>query len=207
MTNINNPTEKQYLSFEEAFKFFNQRLFNNELPPVMVTMSKQKKSKGYCSYEKFIQRNGEEKLNEISLNFDIFHMRTDKEIFSTFVHELVHHWQFHFGDISRSGYHNLEWANKMQAIGLMPSDTGKIGGKVTGQNMTHYILEGHGFDIACNELASLNITIDWNANPEIKKPSKPKNCYECASCGTKVWGKKDLNIKCGDCNETMEDVS
>jgi hypothetical protein len=32
----------------------------------------------------------------------------------------------------RRNYHNKEWAAKMIALGLMPSSTGMVGGKITG---------------------------------------------------------------------------
>jgi hypothetical protein len=40
----------------------------------------------------------------------------------------------------------------MLAVGLIPSDTGKPGGKQTGQRMTHYIEPEGQFDRACREL-------------------------------------------------------
>ena len=38
----------------------------------------------------------------------------------------------------------------MEAIGLMPSHSGKPGGKRTGQQMTHYILDGGSYDTLGN---------------------------------------------------------
>ena len=37
----------------------------------------------------------------------------------------------------------------MKAVGLIPSDTGALGGKETGQQMTHYIEPGGRFAHAC----------------------------------------------------------
>jgi predicted SprT family Zn-dependent metalloprotease len=68
---------------------------------------------------------------------------------STIVHEMVHHWQHHLGKPSRSTPHNTEWANKMEAIGLMPSSTGQPGGKRTGHRVADYILPGGAFIKAC----------------------------------------------------------
>jgi hypothetical protein len=52
---------------------------------------------------------------------------------------MAHLWQEDCGHPSRIGYHNKEWAWKMEEIGLIPSHNGEPGGKKTGQNMMHYI--------------------------------------------------------------------
>ncbi|MDH8410092.1 sprT domain-containing protein, partial [Klebsiella pneumoniae] len=68
------------------------------------------------------------------------------------VHEMVHLWQHHHGNVSRAGYHNVEWAEKMVSIGLIPSHTGAPGGKQIGQHMSHYVEPAGRFDKAANEL-------------------------------------------------------
>ena len=76
--------------------------------------------------------------HEISLNPDYL-LRPFIEWHSTFVHEMVHLWQYEFGTPARSYFHNREWVNKMESIGLIPSDTGKPGGKKIGQSISHYV--------------------------------------------------------------------
>ena len=44
--------------------------------------------------------------------------RPIEESMGTLVHEMVHFWQQEFGTPSRRGYHNREWADKMEALGL-----------------------------------------------------------------------------------------
>jgi len=56
------------------------------------------------------------------------------------VHEMVHLWQHMHGKPGARGYHNKEWAAKMKAIGLQPSNNGMVGGKETGQHMMDYII-------------------------------------------------------------------
>ena len=58
---------------------------------------------------------------------------------------MVHLWQHHFGRPSRSSYHNRQWANKMQALGLMPTATGAPGSKSIGQKLEAYIIPGGEF--------------------------------------------------------------
>ena len=80
--------------------------------------------------------------HELALNPDVFTDRTDEEILSTLAHEMAHVWQQECGIPPRRCYHDKEFASKMKAIGLHPSDTGEPGGKETGQSMTHYIVAG-----------------------------------------------------------------
>lgn len=35
------------------------------------------------------------------------------------------------------------------------------------------------------------------------KRNRNKTTYSCPVCGSKIWGKPGLNIKCGDCHETF----
>ena len=54
---------------------------------------------------------------------------------------MVHLWQHHFGERPRKAYHDKQWAAKMREIGLIPTATGELGGKETGQKMSHLIDE------------------------------------------------------------------
>ena len=85
---------------------------------------------------------------------------------STLAHEMAHAWQYHFGKPSaEAGYHNVEWGTKMEEIGLMPSNTGEPGGKRTGQQMTHYIVEDGPFAEAASDLlgSRLGQSNTWTA--------------------------------------------
>lgn len=84
-----------------------------------------------------------------------------EEIMQTLAHEMTHLWQFHFGKSGRRGYHNKEWANKMENFGLMPSSTGKVGGAKTGDQMADYIIEGGYFDKLCQDLLTNDFRISW----------------------------------------------
>jgi len=81
------------------------------------------------------------------------------EVLQTLVHEMVHAWQFHFGKPGRRGYHNKEWADKMEAIGLMPSSTGKPGGARTGEKMADYAIPGGLFMQATDKLLTQDFKI------------------------------------------------
>jgi hypothetical protein len=85
--------------------------------------------------------------HEIAMNPAYFHLG-DTESFQTLVHEMAHLWRHLHGKRNRKGghgapgYHDAVWADRMEAMGLMPSDTGKPGGKRTGYHMGDYAIEG-----------------------------------------------------------------
>ena len=45
--------------------------------------------------------------------------------------------------VTVGGYHNAEWASKMESVGLVPSTTGAPGGARVGQAVSHYV-DGEG---------------------------------------------------------------
>lgn len=167
-------TRTEYAALEEAYDFFNQCLFNGQLPPCLMTLNRHRHARGYFAAERFGHREQEQRTDEIALNPDTFEQRTDLEILSTLVHEQCHLWQHHFGKTSRNGYHNKQWAEKMEAIGLMPSDTAAPGGKRTGQSVTHYLLPGGAFERAALELLAQQFKLSWQSPASLRKPTPKK---------------------------------
>lgn len=155
----NKPTIKAYEELQNAYDFFNKRLFDGELPALMITFQRGKKTLGYFSPERF---SGESKLSELAMNPDFFAARSLADTLSTLVHEMVHVWQ-HYMPVkkSRGGYHCRIWGGKMESIGLMPSNTAKVGGKKTGQQMSHYIMPNGAFQEAVLELIKDGFSISW----------------------------------------------
>ena len=202
----------QYSAFQKAYDFFNVQLFAGELPQVLVTLQRKPKMNGYFWAQQFASRiEGEATTDELAMNPDGFVGRTDKQILSTLVHEQTHVWQQAFGKPSRKAYHNKEWAEKMKAIGLHPSDTGAPGGKETGQHMTHYIVDGGPFDVACTKLLAKGFKLNWQSRPEAaagkekKKPTRAK--FTCPECGQNAWAKPEAVLICGACYDEDEAVA
>ena len=124
---------------------------------------------------------------------------------STLVHEMVHLWQEDYGNLFSSRYHNRQWAQKMEEIGLMPSSTGLPDGKKTGNRMTHYIIHGGPFVEAFHRLGLVERQIKFvpastiTENKTVKKrPLKTR--YKCP-CGNYVWGKMGLSVVCIKCKK------
>ena len=113
----------------------------------------------------------------------------------------------------------------MQQIGLMPSDTGMPGGKVTGEKMSDYPIKGGIFEKAYDAMSKdlmlpfksseplgeldflnaafgeLNIGEILAPIPTNTNPKRNKTKYTCLICKTNVWGKPEIEIICRPCFE------
>ncbi len=200
---------RQYVTLAAAFDFFNRRLFDGQLPPALITLQRKAGSHGYYSAKRFEGRGDDTReTDEIALNPGTFTGRTDADILSTLAHEMAHHWQAHFGKPGRGRYHNHQWADRMEALGLMPTDSGLPGGNRTGQAMTHFIIAGGRFDCVCQELLAGGARLEWQSREwdggaGKKKPRTSKAKYTCPECGLNAWAKPGAHLVCGDCDCPM----
>jgi hypothetical protein len=90
----------------------------------------------------------------------------------------------------------------MKRVGLYPSDTGKPGGRETGQQMTHYILAGGPFEKACQEILNQGYSLDYFDrlhDPQKTPVEKNKVKYSCNTCAANTWGKPKSDFVCGAC--------
>jgi hypothetical protein len=203
-TDPTDPTRDQWAAYTLAFDYFNRTLFGDALPRLILNHSRHARSMGFFSPLRWVRENVQ--THEISLNPDVLN-RPVKDTMSTLVHEMVHEWQHEFGTPSRRGYHNREWAAKMEAVGLMPSDTGQPGGHRTGQRVTHYIIPGGPFDVAFQAMPP-EYLLPWLSGAPTKAagPNKDKVKYTCPHCAVNVWGKPSkpgLSILCGACGQAF----
>jgi ribosomal protein S27AE len=139
-------------------------------------------------------------VHELALNPDNFTGRSDELILSTLVHEMAHVWQQTYGEPSRRGYHNRQWAEKMREVGLQPTSTGEPGGMETGQSITHYILPEGRYARAYAQLSDSGYQLHWQSLPAVgsaKKTSKRK--FTCPECGQNAWAKPGARLICGQC--------
>ena len=200
-------TKEQFQLLDSLYDYYNKELFEGQLKDCMITTSRKKRVRGFFAPEMWKNKELEKYsvIHEISLNPDFLH-RKDEEWQSTLVHEMVHLWQKDLGNPSRGGYHNREWADKMQEIGLMPSNTGLPEGKKTGQQMTHYIMT-HGlfikaFKSVSEKIKYISSDILIGASVAKKTSVKLKTKYTCP-CNNNVWGKPDLLITCDACKQSF----
>lgn len=159
MTKIQ-PTIEAYAELQQAYEHFNTQLFEGKLPFCLITFQREKRTYGYFSHRRFVRRSGEQ-TDEIAMNPCYFSVCPIEEVMSTLVHEMAHLWQYHFGTPGRRAYHNAQWADFMESIGLMPSDTGQPGGRRVGEHMADYIIAGGRFEQACRQLLATQFTVSW----------------------------------------------
>jgi predicted SprT family Zn-dependent metalloprotease len=210
------PTTVAYTELDSAYTHFNRTLFRGDLPPCLITLQrKSHRVLGFFAPERFQRRDGAI-TDEIAMNPAHFANRDMIEVLSTLAHEMVHLRQKHFGKPGRRGYHNKEWGRMMKEVGLYPSNTGQPGGKETGEQMTHYVMEDGPFDQACRDLLAAGFRITWHekgaaATPEGGEGGNPSGApaprknrtnrykYTCPRCGLNAWGKPNIKLMCGQC--------
>jgi len=209
---------EQYQLLDSAYKLFNQKLFSNKLPQCVIVLHRKKNARGYFHAERYVDRESVKiakkkdqikSYDELAMNPDDFD-RPDITILSTLAHEMAHVWRHRCADKepSRGSYHDKLWGRKMEEIGLMPSSTGKEGGKKTGQKVTHYIIQHGKYETVClNFLKNKSIKLSsFQLSSASSNSNRNKIKYSCPSCDLNIWGKPGINIQCGECNERLEEV-
>ena len=205
------PTPELYDALQEAYEFLNVALFDGTLLNCVITLQRRNRAYGYFSPMRFERRDGPSR-DEIALNPSYFPTRSLADTLATLAHEMVHLWQSHFGNPGRRGYHNREWADKMQDIGLQPSSTGAVGGRETGDTMSHYILPDGLFIAAVESLKRQGFRLEWtesiryrsskveNDPSDDERSSESKSGkrvkYSCPACGLNAWARHNAQIKC-----------
>ena len=203
---MNNPD--YYLAIQEIYSFFNKYLFEDKLPLVFIKKSKNQETFSFSITPNRWKHTDQKISHELSVNHNS--ILKGKVFFAlNLIHEMCHIWQIEYGNPSRAGYHNAEWANKMETLGLMPSSTGKVGGERTGQKVSNYLIKGSIIDSCLKEMpedlwTNLSSFLEIN-NSKIQKLNKAKSKvkYFCNGCKTNVWGKSNLSILCNDCKKSF----
>lgn len=214
-TTVTSPTPETYDVLRRAYDHFNATLFAGQLPPCLITLQRQRGAYGYFSGGRFVAKTGAKvsggtvhrATDEIALNPNHLGERDDTANLSTLAHEMCHLWQHHFGKQPRRAYHDRQWAAKMKEIGLQPTDSGLIGGKETGQKVTHIIVKGGAFDHSCAALLKTGLQITWHDPhsdaPAAKKKNNTRSKYTCPECQLAAWAKPKAPLGCTDCEVDM----
>lgn len=211
------PTKDQFSKYQALYDYFNEKLYEGKLPSIILNFSRKANAAGFFAPDRWISVQDNEKTHEISINPAYIATVDFIEVCQTLVHEQAHLWQMVFGKPSRTGYHNKQWADKMEGMGLMPSSTGEEGGKKLGQKMSDYIIKGGLFEVIFQKLPK-DITLPWVANEGMLKPTdeelengsikepkvKSKIKYSCGGCGMNVWGKPDIEVYCKKCEQYLQ---
>jgi hypothetical protein len=217
------PTAEQFDAYRGMYAYFNAALFAGELPEVLLNLSRRAGSMGFYSAKRWEHVDGD-LADEISINPDVMKRAGPREVAQTLVHEMCHLWREHQPEPNRRGYHDHVWSKKMEDVGLMPSSTGKPGGRRVGQKMADYPIEGGLFLRAYNAMPSA-YSLPWRSDGPAGQPRRGRRArpqgaptgeleggeaeagprdrsklkYSCPGCGINMWGKEGLAVACIGC--------
>ena len=92
----------------------------------------------------------------------------------------------------------------MESLGLMPSNSGMVGGKRTGAQMSHYVIPGGAYARAFELIAGTGwkLKVESAIHPGgSKKPDDSHTKFTCPNCGRNVRGKPDTEVGCKRCGD------
>ena len=201
---------------ENAFSILNEVYYNNELPPIVITLQSSPKTNGHFTLGK-VWRAEESHFNEI--NISVEHLdRPIENVMATLQHEMVHYYcQLNgIADVSQNGrYHNKHFKEEAEKRGLIISYKQYIGYSVTEPSESFIeVLKENGIEKTLDINRDGGVFMgfggsDNNNGPDgtngiETKPTKPKcstRKYMCPKCKNSFRATKDINVLCMDCNE------
>ncbi|MBW4590117.1 hypothetical protein G7B40_039885 [Aetokthonos hydrillicola Thurmond2011] len=182
-------------SYEQAFEYFNEKLFENRLPPCILNLNAKGRSWGY--FKKDIWK-GEKDTphHEICLNPWLLSQEGDL-IFQMLVRCMVHLWEHTHGEPSKiTRYCSVEFTQKMQEIGL-PCE------EACGLNLKHKVDENGKY--AAVRPVAIRDFFPLQSQVELEKPRKTRIKYECPMCGFSAMASSRGKLFCHteSCNVEM----
>lgn len=195
-----------YDVLRDAFKFFNEELFEGKLSDCMILLHRHRSAYGYFWADRFGQNGSKTTVHEIALNPSHIRVRKPIDTFGTLAHEMVHQLQQEHGTPPKGAYHNKQWAAMMKQIGLQPDD-GE--GNETGRYVSHKIVKDGRFDSAYKAFSSKRDMTLFGDLPDPKKKKKGKTSkfkFTCPECNQNAWAKVTAKLVCGDCDTEMEEA-
>lgn len=159
------------------YRYFNAKLFQNRLRPVVLTVREMPGAVGYFASRRFYDGKGGSRP-EIAIAVSR-REATWLHIATTVVHEQVHQLIWQTGR-QTSVAHNRAWVDEMRRVGLVASATGRPGGAQIGQRITQYILVGGLFDrVASAHPLVRQKKLAWKAHdPAIRKRKRPNGRFK-----------------------------
>jgi hypothetical protein len=180
------PTLYFYGRLQTAFDHFNRTLFEGSLGQCLMTVRSSNRRYGHHHAGRFIAPDGG-LIGELGLHPGYFTIQPIESAMSTLVHEMAHVWQHQHGKPTRSNPHNRQWADKMVAVGLQPSNTGLPDGRETGHAMSDYIIPSGPFIHSCRQLTAEGFQLPWLDRHLPQAPERVRQYQEAlADAGVKM---------------------
>lgn len=197
---------QDYSTFLRAFKLLNDSLFDGKLDEPFITFTRKKGKLGYFWNSSYRTRSGKLGQHEISMNPSHFVGRSDKEIYSTFAHEIVHLWQQMFGKPGTNGYHNKGWAAKMVEIGLTPifydKTRTRVGHSIVSGGLFEQVIDKFLQDPKNYILLESSVT-DWNYTYRNKAHTRG-NMYTCGCTDVRMKKNMIFSATCNLCGNVFK---
>ena len=206
---------------QRMFKLLNATYFDNELERPVITILTDNKggAYGWISVNKVWSTKDNAWFREINLCAEYLN-RPPELVITTLMHEMCHllNIQREVQDTSRKGqYHNAHFRDVAEARGLIVRQHHTHGWCVTepGPEFTALVLKH--CRAGCFKLERMKTYRDGTA--KVTKPGEngrevtttrtkqASRKYVCPGCGLSVRATRDVNIKCGDCDQTMNLVN
>jgi hypothetical protein len=211
-----NPGKQQVEALTQAFKFYNEKLFNNTIGQAVIYFVHEA-GRVLGHYKKEAWLTGKNKLDEIVIYASCLNMG-DKKTHLVLVHEMCHLWESLQGNrTGRIGYHTKVFQEKMESLGLVTVYTPSYTGADTKDYLENSLFEKVYKEYQMNivKLSTENNNSTTNLlTPEERKKEKEKERgknagtrikYIC-KCGDKIWAKRGIEAKCTKCNNVLEVV-
>ncbi|MEO0960388.1 MAG: SprT-like domain-containing protein [Pseudomonadota bacterium] len=219
------PTGEAAAFWMMIYTIMNRCLFGGQLPRCMITLERKGNAYGYFRPHAFQNLEGTT-AHQIALNPACFTAFGDVEAYQTLAHEMCHLWREEFGPRNKNGstgtpgYHCRHWVRKMEEIGLIPSHTGKPGGRKTGYQVADYLKEGGPLDLLIRQILIHGLRIDWRhplisqrhteagdeavAGTRTRGPRRRTRAkFSCPHCQQNARAKPKAKLICGVCHVPM----
>ena len=198
-----------YSFLQGLYSYYNGKIFHSDLPECQINLCRKKNSPGFFIAERWVD--GEKQLiHEINLNPQDLGKKAS-EWHAILVYYMVHLWQFVNKLYAKeAGHHNRGFMQKMAELGFNAEYIINANGKKNYRKIIFSIIPGGLFDTIYNELEIKEIEIIPLPEPDSSENKKEKIIkYQCLSCTSSIWGKRDLIDICWDCFELRirQDIS
>ncbi|MBD2611521.1 SprT-like domain-containing protein [Nostoc punctiforme FACHB-252] len=193
----------QAFEMSQIYNYLNKELFDNKLEENLILgLRHSLGTEGSFLHGKWDDSKQKSSHHEILIDENLLNEEREYWL-AVLVHQMVHLWQYQYGNNKPTKhYHNEEFANKMQSIGLI-IHTG-YPNKQSINPDGKFMQVAQGLISSQEELLSLK---PRNASAQLgdnQSKNGKKFKYSCPKCNASVWGKFGLSINCGICDKSME---
>jgi len=215
---LRSDMERAIVELHKIFRYLNKTYFNNVLiePVILIQHQGNRRANvlGWCTVGK-IWRDKENKISnyEITITAE-YANRPYEEIAETMLHEMVHLYcaMREIKDTSRGNtYHNKRFKEQAERVDLKVEHNDKYGWAFTSptEKLLNTLLRMPDRNLEAFTMArtfggrGYRSGEDQSENEGKRKTSWK---YQCPNCEMSIRASKVVNVKCGDCDKTMEEV-